>query len=237
MVQQRADELSQRLLFIHGNSVLHAQHPAHQRVTNMIRRLMAAQKATRAKECPRIGDRQWTVAVIASSKMGAFALPNGLLLFYMGILELGNDHQAAAIIGHEMAHCVQRHANEGISVSLACDIALLVPTVVTWAVLPFFQAMMVYTAVQLAAQLCILLPHSRVLEIEADRHGVMLAANACLDPVEACRFWAKIAILSGETSSFDYLAWLSTHPSAIVRFRRLSELIPTANAIRKVAGC
>ena len=51
------------------------------------------------------------VNVIYSSHLNAFAYPNGMIYIHSGLLaRMDNEAQLAAVLAHEMAHCIQRHA-------------------------------------------------------------------------------------------------------------------------------
>lgn len=227
-VTRWTDRGSSKVLAHYKQKLLEPEHPKHRKIVDMVDRLMVAVAATGARECPRIDLSQWTVAVVEDSKENAFSMANGQLLFHTGVL--GDDHQTAFIVGHEMAHCAHQHCNEIHSMNLACRLGLLVPVFFTWASLPVIWAAFTHLAMVLVAQICVLLPLARVIEIEADRHGLMLAANLGLNPVEVCRSRAKKATKS------DNLSWLSTHPTDKARFRYLVDLIPIATAVWKSAG-
>jgi predicted Zn-dependent protease len=69
------------------------------------------------------------------------------------------------------------------------------------------------------------LPHSRKHELEADRIGIQLMAQAGYDPSEAPRFWKRF----GELNTEKPAEWSSTHPSDQRRAEELSELLPEAD--------
>lgn len=73
---------------------------AQQRV-NLIGRWVASQ--TSRPELP------WTFAVIDTPEVNAFAAPGGYILMTRGLYELtSSDGEVAAVLGHEISHCVQR---------------------------------------------------------------------------------------------------------------------------------
>jgi Zn-dependent protease with chaperone function len=73
---------------------------AQQRV-NLIGRWVASQ--TSRPELP------WTFGVIDSPEINAFAAPGGYVLVTRGLYEiLSTDGEVAAVLGHEISHCVQR---------------------------------------------------------------------------------------------------------------------------------
>jgi hypothetical protein len=54
-------------------------------------------------------DLPWTFGVIDTSEVNAFAAPGGYVLVTRGLYELlSSDSEVAAVLGHEISHCVQR---------------------------------------------------------------------------------------------------------------------------------
>ena len=73
---------------------------AQQRV-NLVGRWVASQ--TSRPELP------WTFGVIDTPEVNAFAAPGGFILVTRGLYELlASDSEVAAVLGHEISHCVQR---------------------------------------------------------------------------------------------------------------------------------
>ena len=73
---------------------------AQQRV-NRVGRWVASQ--TSRPELP------WTFGVIDTPELNAFAAPGGYILVTRGLYELlSSDGEVAAVLGHEISHCVQR---------------------------------------------------------------------------------------------------------------------------------
>lgn len=63
-------------------------------------------------------DGQWEVVVFDDEQVNAFALPGGKIGVYTGLLGVAeNQHQLAAVIGHEVGHVIAEHGNERMSQS------------------------------------------------------------------------------------------------------------------------
>ncbi len=72
-----------------------------QRRVNVIGRWLASQ--TSRPELP------WTFGIIDTPELNAFAAPGGYILVTRGLYErLFTDGEVAAVLGHEISHCVQR---------------------------------------------------------------------------------------------------------------------------------
>ena len=90
-------EISGRIL---GARPLWNDADAQKRI-NVVGRWVAAQ--TSRPELP------WTFGVIDTPEVNAFAAPGGFVLVTRGLYELlGSDSELAAVLGHEITHCVQR---------------------------------------------------------------------------------------------------------------------------------
>lgn len=157
---------------------------------------------------------KWEVNVITSPEINAWCMPGGKIAFYTGILEKLQltDDEAAAIMGHEIAHALREHGRERASQQLATSLG----AGMVGAVLGIGQGGA--DLVGMVGQVTFLLPYSRLHETEADRMGVELAARGGYDPRAAIALWQKMAKISGGGGP---PALLSTHPSNEERIKDL----------------
>ena len=157
----------------------------------------------------------WEINVIESNEINAWCMPGGKMAVYSGILERLQltDAEAAAVIGHEIAHALREHGRERASRAVSQGIALSV----LGAAAGVGQGGV--DLAQLALQVTFNLPNSREQEVEADRIGVELAARAGYDPRAAVVLWQKMNKQTGAAPP----AWLSTHPPQEARQRDLAE--------------
>jgi len=159
----------------------------------------------------------WDYAVFQDDSPNAFVLPNGKIGVTTGLLGLvRNDDQLAAVIGHEVAHVVARHAAERYSQTALTATGLQVARGVAG---DYGQAVGALGGI--GAQLGVLLPFSRTHELEADRLGVDYMAAAGYRPREAVTLWTLMAQQrQGATPEFA-----STHPSDQTRIAQLEQYI------------
>ncbi len=62
---------------------------------------------------PPYSDLDWEMAIFEVDAINAFAMPGGKIGVMTGILKAAqNQHQLAAVIGHEIAHVTANHSNE-----------------------------------------------------------------------------------------------------------------------------
>ena len=76
----------------------------------------------------------------------------------------------------------------------------------------------------------VLLPYSRVHELEADELGMLYMARAGYDPAEAVEFWQRFQAFNRKQGSGKPPEFLSTHPLDDRRIAQLRALLPRAEA-------
>lgn len=166
---------------------------------------------------PPYSDIEWELAIFDQESVNAFAMPGGKIGVFTGILEVtDNEHQLAAIIGHEVAHVVARHSNERASRASLTNIGIDAIAIV----LGGGYTGGTYTAQQAlyaGSQFGITLPHTRSQETEADIVGLEYMAKAGFDPREAVNLWQNMAALSDKKPP----EMLSTHPASETRIENL----------------
>jgi len=159
----------------------------------------------------------WEVVVFDDMAVNAFALPGGRIGVYKGLLAVAeNQHQLAAVMGHEVGHVLAQHGNERVSQNFATSqtLALLENWMAAKNVAYRETAM---TALGLGSQFGVLLPFSRLHESEADSIGLGLMARAGFDPRQSVNLWQNMG--KGGKSQAEFM---STHPSHKTRIRDLT---------------
>lgn len=166
--------------------------------------------------------REWEVAVFESDTVNAFALPGGYMGFYTGIMRVAeNEHQLAAVMGHEVGHVIADHSSERLSTNLLISGALIGADIAFSDRTPQQRAM-IMAGLGLGAQIGVMLPYSRTHESEADEIGMDLMARAGFDPREAPKLWENMSRDAGSSPP----ELLSTHPSPQTRIRALTRQLP-----------
>ncbi len=172
---------------------------------------------------------QWEVVVFDDSSLNAFALPGGKIGVHTGLIELvDNQHQLAAVIGHEVGHVLARHSNERMSQQVGTKIGI---SLVQAVAAP--QTAMGQTAIGLlgvGAQYGVIMPFSRLHESEADRIGLDLMSKAGFDPAESIVLWQKMSQASQGPRPVEFL---STHPAHGTRIQELQTHLPAAQQIQR----
>lgn len=178
-------------------------------LARMVGRLMAAAEQPNTR---------FTVTILDSSEVNAFALPGGYVYVTRGILALASDSsELAAVLAHEMAHVFLRHARARTNRVRTSEIVDRVVTGVFGGDVETDQSSN-QSRVSLAA-------FSQAQELAADREGVMIAGKAGYDPHAAARFLGAMGrfaqFSAGEPDQGQ--DFLSSHPSTPDRIQKAVE--------------
>jgi hypothetical protein len=154
----------------------------------------------------------FTIKVIDSDEVNAFALPGGFFFVNRGlVLAADNESELAGVMAHEIAHVAARHAMENQGKSAAMSYGALAGMIFG----PAIVGNILYNGggiLQGLAQL----KFSRGAEEEADRLGVQYLYAAGYDPTGMAAMFEKLA--SQNKKKPGTLAKLfSTHPQSVER--------------------
>lgn len=176
---------------------------------------------------------EWEFAIIRDDRMiNAFALPGGKVAVFTGILKITkNEDGLATVIGHEVAHALQRHGAERYSRSILETIGQVGALAAGAAVGRPDAAMAAMSAYGVGVSL----PFGRKQESEADYIGLKLMAQAGYDPREAVPFWERMSGCPRQMidkvcfrSQHNIPEFLSTHPSDLSRINQIEAWLPEA---------
>lgn len=164
----------------------------------------------------------FSVTILDTSDVNAFALPGGYVYVTRGILALASDSsELAAVLAHEIAHVTLRHARARTNRVRTTEIIDKVVTGVFGADAETDQSAN-RSRLSLAA-------FSQQQELEADKEGIKIAGRAGYDPQAAARFLGAMSrfarFSAGDTEGSD--DFLSSHPSTP---NRIEQAIETASA-------
>jgi predicted Zn-dependent protease len=171
----------------------------------------------------------WEVVVFQDKSLNAFALPGNKIGVYSGLIQLvgGNQHQLAAVIGHEVGHVLARHSNERASQQLAVQQGMGILKQTTLGQNPATLGLL-----GLGAQYGVLMPFSRTQESEADLIGEDLMAKAGFDPEQSIALWQKMERASQGQQPAEFM---STHPAHATRIQELEQHMPKALSLFRQA--
>ncbi|MCP9455496.1 MAG: M48 family metallopeptidase [Nitrospira sp.] len=173
----------------------------------------------------------WEFVVIQDDRtINAFALPGGKVAIFTGILKFTqNENGLATVIGHEVAHVLQRHGAERYSRGILETIAQVGALAAGAAAGRPDAAVAAMSAYGVGVSL----PFGRTQESEADFIGLRLMAQAGYDPREAVPFWERMSgcprQLIGKAcfrAQQNIPEFLSTHPSDATRLNQIEAWLP-----------
>ena len=176
---------------------------------------------------------EWELVVFDSPQINAFALPGGKIGVYTGLIELSeNQHQLAAVIGHEVGHVIAEHGNERMSSNTLIGVGMEVANQLL-RTNKIASSNMIMAGLGLGVQVGVQLPFGRTHESEADLIGLDLMAKAGFNPQQSVNLWENMAKASGGSRQPELL---STHPLPATRIKNLEKNMPVALRISEQAA-
>jgi predicted Zn-dependent protease len=175
----------------------------------------------RLAEAAQRPDIAWQFNIADEDDTNAFALPGGWVYVTRGLMALLNgEDELAGVMGHEMAHVLERHAAQRVGAATPFAVLFGVPAVILGTVSPTLGGIVGGTG-RLASGVA-LASYSREQEREADDRGVELAARAGWNPGGLGRVLQTLEaeeVLAGADPNRS--RFFSDHPSSRERVERL----------------
>ncbi len=154
----------------------------------------------------------FTIKVIDSDEVNAFALPGGFFYVNKGlILAADNESELAGVMAHEIAHVCARHAMENQGKATAMNYGMLAGII--------FGGAVVGTVLQNGGGILGalgMLKFSRSAEEEADKLGVQYLYASGYDPTGMATMFEKLASQNKKKPS-SLAKLFSTHPPSLER--------------------
>ena len=173
----------------------------------------------------RLSGYQWEFNLVEDKEVNAWCMPGGKVVVYTGILPVTQGEAGLAVVmGHEIAHAVAEHGNEGMSQGLLAQFGGMALAEALSAK-PAATQQLWMTVYGLGAKYGAIMPYSRLQESEADHLGLIFMAMAGYDTNEAVSFWQRMSAQKGGQAP---PVFLSTHPSDAARIDNIRRLIPEA---------
>jgi hypothetical protein len=162
----------------------------------------------------------FTIKVIDSDEVNAFALPGGFFYVNKGlILAADNEAEVAGVMAHEIAHVAARHAMENQAKGMLAEIGLLAGSIF----LGGLGGMLINQGAQFGALLGFM-KFNRSAESEADILGVQYLWAAGYDPNAMSTMFEKLAAKNKKKpGTFSKL--FETHPQSVDRMNATRDLV------------
>ena len=161
----------------------------------------------------------FTIKVIDSEEVNAFALPGGYFYVNTGLIELAQDEaELAGVMAHEIAHVAARHGTRSATRAQLAQYASI-PLI-------FLGGWLGY-GIQQAANFAIpmtMLKFSREFEKDADFLGVQYMYKAGYDPVSMVQFFERLKAMQKRKKSSIAKAF-SSHPLTTDRIKAVQKTI------------
>jgi Zn-dependent protease with chaperone function len=185
---------------------------AQQRV-NVVGRWVASQ--TSRPELP------WTFGVIDSPEINAFAAPGGYVMVTRGLYELlSSDSELAAVLGHEISHCVER---DHYGVIRKQELAALGKDTVSGQIAYSGNQAQDYARqyVEQHGATILLTSLDRQAEFRADKAAEIYLARSGMNPMALYTVLQKMTALGSASPSLAQL--YTTHPPLDERMDRIDD--------------
>lgn len=183
----------------------------------------------------------FTIKVIDSDEVNAFALPGGFFYVNKGLLlAADNEAELAGVMAHEIAHVAARHAVENQAKASLLEYAALGASIFIGGI-----PGMIYQNTAGIGLLGIFMKFSRGAEEEADKLGVQYMYAAGYDPGAMSTMFEKLEAKNKKKPGFIARAF-STHPAPpdrrasaaalAARFPEREEYVISSSEFQRVKG-
>jgi predicted Zn-dependent protease len=140
--------------------------------------------------------------IVESSEVNAFAMPNGHMVVYSGLIEqCDNEAELVGVMAHELAHIQHQHVMK----KLLKEVGIATLVSLTTGNRDGGAVHRLASSLSSAA-------YDRTLEKDADLTGVEYLITADIDPEQLANFLYKQA--NKDSKMPVDLSWLSTHPDS-----------------------
>ncbi len=159
----------------------------------------------------------YSIQVLDSPVVNAFAVPGGYVYLTRGILAYLNDEaELAGVVAHEIGHIAARHSAQQYSKAQFAQLGLGLGSVLS-------KTFRKYAGVASAGVELLFLSFSRSDEREADALGVEYSAKAGYDSNHMANLFVSLERLNPGEGQGGLPAWFSTHPNPENRIAAIKE--------------
>ena len=164
----------------------------------------------------------WEYILIDNKKIrNAWCMPGGKIAVYKGIFDVTkNTNGLASVMGHEIAHAVEKHSVERASRGALLNTGTQLLDIFTGGKLSQVNRATGMNTVGLLSQLGIMNPFNRKQESEADYLGMIFSSLSGYDIRETPKIWERMKEFNKGKSPPEFM---STHPSAENRIKKINE--------------
>ncbi len=151
------------------------------------------------------------IHIINKDDVNAFALPNGHLIIYSGLIKNSdNQEELSGVVSHEIAHINLNHVMKKLVKEIGLSVLISMTTGNSG-----------YEVIKETAKMLSSSAFDRSLEKEADIKAVDYLVQAKINPEPFAEFLFKLS--DEENTATKYLTWISTHPDSRERAEYIIE--------------
>lgn len=155
------------------------------------------------------------VHILNKDEINAFALPNGHLIVYTGLIQKSENQEAlCGVLCHEIAHIQLKHVMKKLGTELGLSVLISMTS-----------GNVGSDAIKKTAKVLSSSAFDRGLEKEADIKAVDYLANANINTEPFANFLNNMSLDDDEKN--EYLDWVSTHPDSKERAEYILEYSKT----------
>jgi len=145
------------------------------------------------------------IHILDNDEVNAFALPNGHLIIYSGLLEASEtQEELCGVLCHEIAHIQLKHVTKRLVKEFGLTMLISMTT-----------NEQTNDIAQETAKVFSSSAFDRYQEKEADIKAVNYLSNSNIDPTALADFLHRLSLQ--ESEGMKYLTWISTHPDTEIR--------------------
>ena len=157
------------------------------------------------------GDRRFTYKVYLTDEVNAFAMADGTIRIFAGLMDMLDDDELLFVVGHEMGHVELEHIHEKLRLAYAANATRKAAAAVSGTIGEIARSHLGAFLQQIVTA-----QFSQHEEREADDYGLTFVRKNNTNPRAAVTALEKLATL-GSSHTF-----LSSHPAPDKRARRIA---------------
>ena len=226
------NEATLRQLIGEGRLLSH-RDPLYQEASSLLAEILRSNKDW----SPTVQETKWRLLLVDRKDcVNAVSLPTGHVIVYTGMLnECHNRDEVGLVLAHEVAHVILNHGVEELSHRGLFSFVGLFFIATIWLFSPTdFVSLIFHSLFSSAAKILVSNPHSRLIEMEADKIGLLLVSRACLNPDVAVHLWTHLPMFNVNNRTLEYG---QTHPTNERRHNALLTLLPAARDLFAGGQC
>jgi putative metalloprotease len=175
----------------------------------------ARRLAALTANCREDGGLALNYKVYITREVNAFALPDGSIRFYSGLMDMMTDDEVRYVIGHEIGHVQAGHSRKRMQLALSSSAAQQAAAAAGGRAAALAESELGELFVKVVRA-----QHSQSNENEADDLAMRFMSRHRYDRRAAVTALEKLDALSGGSGG---AAWLSTHPAPRDRAQRMRQ--------------